>query len=101
MPHIVCTANDLLLNAGFDKNVHTVFNGRMDDATDHPDWALVTALGGPVKVAEMLGYAKYGGVQRVQNWKTRGIPPAVKLERPDLFLPHLKDERPVSEFRVR
>lgn len=41
-----------------------------------------------MKVAELLGYAKDGGVQRVQNWKTRGIPPAVKLERPDLFLPH-------------
>ena len=32
-----------------------------------------------------LGYG-VGGVQRVHNWKTRGIPPRVKLERPDLFL---------------
>lgn len=101
MPQIVCLANSTLLNAGFDKSLHTAFNEGMEEPADHPDWALVTALGGPVKVAEMLGYAKYGGVQRVQNWKTRGIPPAVKLERPDLFLPHLKDERPVSEFRVR
>lgn len=42
-------------------------------------------LGGPAKVAELLGYTKRGGVQRVQNWTTRGIPPKVKLERPDLF----------------
>ena len=57
---------------------------------EHPDWPLVVELGGPVKVAELLGYSKDGGVQRVQNWKARGIPPAVKLERPDLFLPHLR-----------
>jgi hypothetical protein len=49
------------------------------------DRALITALGGPSKVAELLGYPKEGGVQRVQNWKRRGIPSAVKLERPDLF----------------
>ncbi|MES2346280.1 MAG: hypothetical protein V4641_01795 [Pseudomonadota bacterium] len=42
-------------------------------------------LGGPAKVAELLGYTKHGGVQRVQNWTTRGIPPKVKLEHPDLF----------------
>jgi hypothetical protein len=36
-------------------------------------------------VARLLGYGKYGA-QRVCNWTTRGIPPRVKLERPDLFL---------------
>lgn len=59
------------------------------DPTPHPDWNLITDLGGPVKVAEQLGYEKEGGTQRVQNWKHRGIPPAVKLSRPDLFLPDL------------
>ncbi|MGZ9713919.1 hypothetical protein ACXX82_24280 [Glaciimonas sp. GNP009] len=45
-------------------------------------------LGGPAKVAELLGLDKTrGGVQRVQNWTTRGIPPKEKLARPDLFLP--------------
>ena len=39
-----------------------------------------------MKVAELLGYDKHGGVQRVDNWRRRGIPPKVKLERPDLFL---------------
>lgn len=38
-------------------------------------------LGGSARVAEELGYT----VQRVQNWKDRGIPAAVKLARPDLF----------------
>ena len=50
------------------------------------DKQLIESLGGPAKVAELLGYDKQGGVQRVHNWMTRGIPPRVKLERPDLFL---------------
>jgi hypothetical protein len=53
----------------------------MDDA------ALIDTLGGPTKVAELLGYSKeQGGVQRVSNWRTRGIPPKVKLEHPEIFL---------------
>jgi hypothetical protein len=52
----------------------------MDD-----DSKIIDDLGGAAKVAELLGYDKHGGVQRVQNWKTRGIPPKVRLERPDLF----------------
>ncbi|MCC2632153.1 MAG: uncharacterized protein K0S48_39 [Ramlibacter sp.] len=72
--------------------LNIAFNWRME-TPEHPDWALVTALGGPVKVAEILGWTKDGSVQRVQNWKTRGIPPAVKLERPDLFLPALRRGR--------
>lgn len=53
-------------------------------------------LGGPAKVAERLGYDKAdGGVQRVHNWVTRGIPAKVKVERPDLFLVPL-DTLPVS-----
>lgn len=50
------------------------------------DSDLITKLGGPAKVAELMGYEKNGGVQRVQNWIARGIPSRVKLERPDLFL---------------
>lgn len=50
------------------------------------DKQLIDDLGGPAKVAELLGYTKHGGVQRVQNWTTRGIPPKVKLEHPELFL---------------
>lgn len=67
-----------------------VFNERMED-----DAQLIKDLGGPTKVAELLGYDKAaGGVQRVQNWLTRGIPPKVKLERPDLFL---EKRRPESQ----
>jgi len=49
------------------------------------DSKLIDDLGGPAKVARLLGYPNQGGVQRVQNWKSRGIPPKVRLERPDLF----------------
>lgn len=49
------------------------------------DWQLVLSLGGPAKVAERLGWTKEGSVQRVQNWKQRGIPAKVKLANPRLF----------------
>lgn len=57
-----------------------------DQAQIDKDKALIDQLGGPSKVAELLGYDADGGVQRVQNWKARGIPPAVKVQRPDIFL---------------
>lgn len=50
------------------------------------DKQLIESLGGPAKVAELLGYEKQGGVQRVHNWMTRGIPSKVKVEHPDIFL---------------
>ncbi len=50
------------------------------------DKQLIKQLGGPIKVAKMLGYEKKGGTQRVHNWITRGIPPRVKLQFPEIFL---------------
>lgn len=60
--------------------VNVVFNQGMSDSE------LIDILGGPTRLAERLGYQKAGGVQRVQNWKSRGIPARVKLDHPDLFL---------------
>jgi hypothetical protein len=54
------------------------------------DGDLIDKLGGPAKVCELLNIPKHGGIQRVQNWKARGIPARVKLERPDLFLPSVQ-----------
>lgn len=51
----------------------------------HPDAALIESLGGPTCLAKTLGYLR-NGTQRVHNWTKRGIPPSVKLNRPDLFL---------------
>lgn len=79
----------MLLNATFDIFLNVAFNGGMEPTT-HPDWKLITALGGPVKVAELLDLEKDGGVQRVQNWKSRGIPDAMKVARPDLFMPNVR-----------
>jgi hypothetical protein len=65
-----------------------------------PDASLIQALGGPSKLAATLGLSQRSSVQRVANWQYRGIPAQVKLERPDLFLPHLKASRrrkPVAE----
>lgn len=50
------------------------------------DKDIIVNLGGPAVVAVSLGYdKKKGGVQRVQNWMARGIPPKVRLENPHLF----------------
>jgi hypothetical protein len=58
----------------------------------HPDSKIIDDLGGPSKLAELLGYDKTsGGVQRIQNWKKRGIPSSVKIEHPDLFMTDLID----------
>ncbi len=57
------------------------------------DKALIQSFGGPTQLAMLLGYSKPGGVQRVQNWTSRGIPPSVKLARPEIFLRELKSGR--------
>lgn len=53
----------------------------------HPDADLIDSLGGPAALARRLGYTKPGSVQRVQNWKRRGIPELTRLKRPDVFGP--------------
>lgn len=50
------------------------------------DRDLIRSLGGATKVAGLLDFPKLGGVQRVQNWVYRGIPAAIKLAYPKLFL---------------
>ena len=58
----------------------------------HPDSKTIDDLGGPSKLAELLGYDKtHGGVQRIQNWKKRGIPSSVKIAHPELFMTDLID----------
>lgn len=80
--------NKALLNAAFAFSLNVVFNVTMDEKTQiQQDRDLIEDLGGPTKLAEILGFDKAnGGVQRVQNWTTRGIPPKEKIARPDIFL---------------
>jgi hypothetical protein len=54
------------------------------------DRALIRRLGGATRLARMLGFQMPGGAARVNNWRTRGIPPAVKLQFPDWLLPELR-----------
>lgn len=68
-----------------------VFNLAMEHL--HPDAALIESLGGPAQVARLLGFEVHG-TQRVFNWMRRGIPPAIKLERPELFLRDLLKAKP-------
>lgn len=53
------------------------------------DANLIRNLGGPTKVAELIGANKPGSVQRVQNWLVRGIPAQIKVDYPHLFMPEL------------
>lgn len=47
---------------------------------------IIDLLGGPTRVAKLLGLSgKRGVVQRVSNWKKRGIPARVRLDHADVF----------------
>ena len=85
----------MLLNAVFDIGLNIVFNEAMTDSE------LIRHLGGPTKVAELIGFDKAaGGVQRVQNWIARGIPPRVKLEHPSVFLTGAARAPTISEQKA-
>lgn len=55
----------------------------MSDTQITQDKALIDSLGGPSKVAKLIGC---NSPQVVHNWTTRGIPAAVKLAHPRIFL---------------
>ncbi len=80
-----------------------VFNCFMDNKNTpsiEADRALIHSMGGPTKLAHRLGYDKPGSVQRVQNWTVRGIPAAVKLAHPDIFLADRLTERATPDPEV-
>jgi hypothetical protein len=57
------------------------------------DKDLIDDLGGSTKLAARLGYS----VQRVENWKKRGIPAQVRLDHPDVFpLPGRAQQQPAE-----
>ena len=72
--------NTLLLHNTIDASLNMVCNIGMTDTE------LIAHYGGPAKLARLLGFPEQGGVQRIQNWTTRGIPPAVKVQFPEIFL---------------
>lgn len=72
-----------------------VFNSGMK--INQADVDLIRALGGPSKVAELLQIEKRGGAQRVQNWLVRGIPAAIKVKYPALFMPELSAQQPTPQ----
>lgn len=50
------------------------------------DRALIKDLGGPAQVAKLLGFEGRIGTCRVFNWTKRGIPSAVKVQFPKIFM---------------
>lgn len=65
----------------------------------HADADLIDKLGGPAALARSLGYTGKGAVQRVQNWKYRGIPPLLRYQRPDVFGPPPANEEEIPPSR--
>lgn len=52
---------------------------------------IIDALGGPAKFAKLIGiYANKGSLQRVFNWKKRGIPAQVLLDHQKVLASALK-----------
>lgn len=49
------------------------------------DADLIDKVGGPSALVALLGLSHQGAVQRVSNWKRRGIPPRIRLEHRELF----------------
>ena len=64
------------------------------------DRALIQSLGGPTQLARLLKLEKFGSVQRIQNWTVRGIPPAVKLAYPAIFLSDLDASKKPEQAAV-
>lgn len=78
----------MLLHVAFALFINMVCNEGMQSI--EKDAQLIRDLGGPSKVAELIGVDKRrGGAQRVQNWLVRGIPYEMKVKHPHYFMPEL------------
>ena len=68
------------------------------------DAKIIQALGGQAEVARKLELdTTKGGVQRVHNWMTRGIPPAIRLAHLNIFgaVTAAREERSVIEAKAK
>jgi hypothetical protein len=64
------------------------------------DSELIKRLGGPAKLARLLGYDGDDGTRRVFNWIRRGIPAKVRLQNQHIFdkcLVKKTDENEIDE----
>jgi hypothetical protein len=59
----------------------------------HPDSNLIDQLGGPAQLARQLGMTEQGSIQRIVNWRRRGIPLKVKVDHAAIFMPALLAKR--------
>jgi hypothetical protein len=65
--------------------INMMFNAPMNASKNEDACALIDRLGGPVEISRRTGFS----VQRINNWKVRGIPASVRVQRPDVFWPEL------------
>lgn len=85
--------NNPLIHALLTNVLNVVFNCAMTDAE------LIDDLGGPSRVAELLGLTERGAVQRISNWKRRGIPSRVLLEHSGVLVRRPAATAPAEEVR--
>ncbi|MEQ4618464.1 MAG: hypothetical protein ABN482_10485 [Corticimicrobacter sp.] len=79
-----------------DFKLNAVFNLSMN-TPEH----IIDRLGGPAKVAELMGLSgKPGQIQRISNWKRRGIPARVLLDFPHVFGDRVSEADPDSSFQT-
>lgn len=84
--------NVALLHIAFAFLLNMVCNAVMN--TLDRDREIIRQHGGPSKVASLIGIDKRGGAQRVQNWLVRGVPAAIKVKNPHIFMPELLARQP-------
>ena len=70
------------------------YTRRMMKIVRHPDSRLIDSLGGPAQLARLLGMTKPGSVQRIVNWRRRGIPYRVKVENAQIFMTAMLKDQP-------
>lgn len=85
MKAIVCHVNILLLYTTLTEMYTWCLISKTQGAF-MTDKQLIEQLGGAAAVARILNFKALGGTQRVQNWKTRGIPAAIKVAFPHIFM---------------
>lgn len=72
-----------MLNVAIDGNLNVVFNLGMDIQKGQVARTLIERHGGSSALARLTGYS----VQRINNWKGRGIPSEAMVRFPNLFWP--------------
>ncbi|MEY8688342.1 MAG: hypothetical protein AB9M53_00500 [Leptothrix sp. (in: b-proteobacteria)] len=68
----------------------------MSTCKDPQACELIQRNGGAAALSRLTGYS----VQRINNWKVRGIPSSAKVEHPALLAPELANSLPADPAKA-